>query len=93
MLLLSYVPRSSCPTAETGAFQYTIWTNRMQRVLLPHSLSGSHTLGILLSYLKIRKEATFWLQRNPDQPVDNHWFSCFYLTTFKKMITKNVENL
>lgn len=50
-------------------------------------------LGILLSYLKIRKEATFWLQRNPDQPVDNHWFSCFYLATFKKMIKMNVENL
>lgn len=48
----------------------------------------------LTVYLKTRKDtAIFCLQRNPDQPVHDHWHSCFYLATFKKVITKNVENL
>lgn len=86
-------PLPFCNTAKTGVFQYTVWTRRIQHVLFPHSLSGSSTLGTFV-YLKTRKDAaTFWLQRNPDRPIHDHWFTCLYLATFKKVITKNVENL
>lgn len=57
----------------------------------PQSFRFMHTWDCIV-YLKTRKDAvTFWLQRNPDR--HDHWFSCFYLATFKKVTTKNVENL
>lgn len=90
MSLVSYAPRSFCPTAETGAFRYTVWT-RMQHVLFPHSLSGSCTFGTLLSISKLEK-----MQRPSGckEILTNLYMttgSCFYLATFNKVITKNIE--